>query len=510
MSLTLCMKETPTWNTDHPLDLDHVRLDPKWALKVPASYAERKQVLPLSEVGGSVLVACRQYPDLQIQRLLQKYLQHECSFVHAQSCSLQRAIERVYQVVSLGDAEVLAIGRPSVDESQSAVAICDQLFQAALLRGASDIHLVPNERTLTVHLRVDGVLEPYCELMKESQPLVLSRLKVLAGMDIAEKRSAQDGRINSQFGSDRQRLEVRAASLPTRYGERITLRLLTNPAQELSLSSLGMRSPELDQFQSATQRPHGLILLTGPTGSGKSTTLYVAIKQLLKRQGGNVITIEDPIEYEIQGASQVEVDSADKVNFSKALRSILRHDPDVVMLGEIRDHETASVAIKAALTGHLVFSTLHTNTAVGVITRLIDMGVEPFLVAATLRVAVAQRLVRKLCPHCRRERAIGAQEALMLQIPALEGQPTYDPGGCVTCAGKGYAGRVGLFELFDCDSESAKLIAQNVSQAAVAQQSLQRGGRLLMDDGLAKILDGTTSLSEVVAAVDWGSYHAGL
>lgn len=510
MILPQCAPEKQHWHDDRCLDLDQVRLDPKWALKLPASFAQRKQVLPLSEIGGSVLVACRQNPEPQIQRLVQKYLEHQCTFVSSQSESLQRAIERVYQVVALGEAETMPNENLVGDEKQNAVTICDQLFQVALLRGASDIHLVPNEHSLAVHLRVDGVLETYCELAKEIQPLVLSRLKVLAGMDIAEKRSAQDGRINSHYGPERQRLEVRVASLPTRYGERITLRLLANPSQELSLASLGMRAPVLGQFQTATQRPHGLILLTGPTGSGKSTTLYVAIQQLLKRQGGNVITIEDPIEYEIQGASQVEVDSADKVNFSKALRSILRHDPDIVMLGEIRDQETANVAIKAALTGHLVFSTLHTNTAVGVITRLIDMGVEPFLVAATLRVAVAQRLVRKLCPHCRRKRTISLQEALMLQNPELEGQPTYDPVGCIACANKGYVGRIGLFELFECDNESAKQIAQNVNQTTIAEQSLQRGGRLLLDDGLAKILDGTTSLAEVAAAVDWGSSHAGL
>ena len=243
-------------------------------------------------------------------------------------------------------------------------------------------------------MRVDGLLESYREFPIALQPLVLSRLKVLAGMDIAEKRAPQDGRITSRFSGSRQSLDIRVATLPTRYGERMTLRLLTAHASKLSLQSLGMRTPDLRAFTAATARPHGLVLLTGPTGSGKSTTLYVAIEELLKSRGGNVITIEDPIEYEIQGASQVEVDSADKVNFTKALRSVLRHDPDVVMIGEIRDAETANTAVKASLTGHLVFSTVHTNTATGVVTRLMDMGVEPFLIAATLRLSVAQRLVR--------------------------------------------------------------------------------------------------------------------
>ncbi|MBX3422189.1 MAG: type II/IV secretion system protein [Pirellulaceae bacterium] len=486
------------------LNLDQVRIDPKWALKVPASLATRKHILPLSQVDGVVLVACTNSIDPQTQQVLERHLSYPCQYVLADSQSLKRAMDRVYQPFSLGDVETRESSVRLRDDSLNAVAICDQLFQAAILRDASDIHLVPNERALAVHLRVDGELEAYCELNKEVQPLVLSRLKVLAGMDIAEKRSAQDGRIHTYYGSDRRRLEVRAASLPTRYGERLTLRLLTNNATGLSLSSLGMREQSLQVFQAATERPHGLILLTGPTGSGKSTTLYVAIDQLLKSRGGNVITIEDPIEYEIQGASQVEVDSADKVNFSKALRSILRHDPDVVMLGEIRDEETASIAIKAALTGHLVFSTLHTNTAVGVVTRLIDMGIEPFLVAATVRVAVAQRLVRKLCQHCRRQREISLQEALLLHNPRLEGQTTFDAIGCVNCAGKGYSGRIGLFEMFQCTPETAKLIAEGANETQVTQEAMRCRNRTLLDDGIAKVLDGTTTVAEVAAAVALG------
>lgn len=323
-------------------------------------------------------------------------------------------------------------------------------------------------------------------------------------MDIAEKRSAQDGRLTTYVGSSRQRIEVRAASLPTRFGERMTLRVLGSQSTDLTLQSLGMSKEDLRVFSTATQRPHGLILLTGPTGSGKSTTLYAAIQQLLSSQGLNVITVEDPIEYEIQGASQVEVDSADKVNFSKALRSILRHDPDVVMIGEIRDEETADTAIKAALTGHLVFSTVHTNTSAGVVTRLTDMGVQPFLVAATLRLAVAQRLVRKLCPVCRQARPITLEESLILGQPRLDGLTCFDPKGCVTCAGKGYSGRIGLFEILECSAELSKLIANGTSEADIAEEARQRGGRTLLDDGLSKILDGTTTVAEVTSAIAWG------
>ena len=250
-------------------------------------------------------------------------------------------------------------------------------------------------------------------------------------------------------------------------------------------------------------RPQGIILATGPTGSGKTTTLYSLLQHDATPEK-NYVTIEDPVEYEIRGASQVEVDSADKVNFSKALRSILRHDPDVVMIGEIRDHETADTAIKAAMTGHLVFSTLHTNTSAGVVTRLIDMGVEPFLVAATLRLSVAQRLIRKLCPACRKERTITQEESLLLHRPELRGMPTFDPVGCLKCAGKGYAGRIGLFEMLENNAEIADLIAGSVNESIIADSSKRLGGSALIDDGIAKILDGTSSVAEIVSAVSWG------
>ncbi len=262
-----------------------------------------------------------------------------------------------------------------------------------------------------------------------------------------------------------------------------------------------MNEMGLSAFSAAASRPHGLILLTGPTGSGKSTTLYVAIEQVLRTRGGNVITIEDPIEYEIAGASQVEVDSADKVSFTKALRSVLRHDPDVVMIGEIRDPETANIAVKASLTGHLVFSTVHTNTSVGVVTRLLDMGIEPFLIAATLRLSVAQRLVRRLCEACRMPRPMTQHEAEMLRQPHLVGSTVFDPQGCVMCAGRGFTGRVALFEMLASNEEIANLITARASEDAIAHVAQSVNYSTLVDDGVQKILDGTTTVGDVLEAV---------
>lgn len=486
------------------LDMDLVSIDPKWALKIPAAYAVRRHVLPLCKIEQTVYVACLNDRDTQLKKTVEKYLDHACSLIVVERDALERALSRTYDKFSLGEPTNAIQAANVTDDRENPVAICDNLIQAAVLRNASDIHLVPNEQCLMVQLRVDGILEAYCEIPKLIQPLVISRLKVLAGMDIAEKRAAQDGRITAFYASSGRKLEIRAASLPTRFGERITLRLLAGGSANLSLQSLGMREQDLHAFRSATARPHGLVLLTGPTGSGKSTTLYVAIEHLLKTSGGNVITIEDPVEYEICGASQVEVDSADKVNFSKALRSVLRHDPDVVMIGEIRDHETADTAIKAAMTGHLVFSTLHTNTSAGVVTRLIDMGVEPFLLAATLRLSVAQRLVRKMCPACRQQREITQEESLLLHRPELRGMPTFEPVGCLKCAGKGYVGRIGLFEMLENNAEIADLIAGSVNESIIAESARRLGSSTLIDDGIAKILDGTSTVAEIVSAVSWG------
>ncbi|MFC1758714.1 GspE/PulE family protein, partial [Planctomycetota bacterium] len=386
-------------------------------------------------------------------------------------------------------------------ESCETVEACDDLLRAAMLRGASDIHLMPGESTLRTKLRVDGVLEDYREFPATLQSGLVSRIKVLAGMNIAEKREPQDGRFTAEHACHRKPIDIRVATIPTRHGERVTLRLLSPMEGTPSLEDLGMDEKELATFTKAIASSNGLVLLTGPTGCGKSTTLYTAITHLLETRGGNVITVEDPIEYEIPGASQVEVDSLEKVSFSRALRSILRHDPDVIMLGEIRDAETAELAIKASLTGHLVFSTLHTNTAAGVVTRLVDMGVEPFLITATLRLAVAQRLVRRLCPHCRVRVKLGSMDAAALGAPQLMGREAFEPKGCVYCAGKGFAGRSALFEMLPGGGAVADAITRGSAETELLDHMRQAGHSMLIDDGIKKTLAGTTTAQQVLAAV---------
>ena len=330
------------------------------------------------------------------------------------------------------------------------VQVVDRILRAGLYSRASDVHFDPSAYSVRVRFRVDGMLEEVLRLPASMQAGVVSRLKVLAKLDIAERRAPQDGgfgwRMTGPGFGAASPLDVRMATLPVRHGERVTLRLLETGGERLGLHELGMCDDDRAAFLKVLNRPHGLVLLTGPTGSGKTTTLYAAIQELLKGEPKNILTVEDPIEYEIPGVAQAEVDSADKVNFAKALKSLLRHDPDVVMIGEIRDRVSLDAAVKASLTGHLVLSTLHTNDAKSTVTRLTDMGLDASLVPAVLRLAVAQRLVRRRCPDCA------------------------EPGNaaCPKCGGRGYAGRVGLFELYSPEMQLDTSLAADAERKVAA------------------------------------------
>ena len=351
---------------------------------------------------------------------------------------------------------------------------------------------------------MDGTLEEFQRLPSEALPALVSRVKVLARLDIAERRAPQDGafvwhRPFISAGSVGGTYDIRVATLPTRFGERVTLRLLETNGVRLGLGSLGMNAAHAAAFERVLASPHGLVLLTGPTGSGKTTTLYAAIRHLLDHAPLNILTVEDPVEYEIPGVAQCEVDSTDKVSFNDALRSLLRHDPDVIMIGEIRDAESLDIAVKAALTGHLVLSTLHTNDSISAVLRLSDMGLAPHLTAATLRLSVAQRLVRRLCPVCRRPVEIGRAEAIALGRPGIAGGTAYEPGKCLACAGRGYAGRMGYFEFMEPDDEVASAIAASVPYGELRDLLFGKGFRLLLDDALDKSDEGLIALRDVIA-----------
>jgi general secretion pathway protein E len=486
------------------LDMDTIRVDPAWAMKVPPALALRRQVLPFASVGGRVYVACIDPADRSTLEAVERSVRQPICARAAEPHSLRRALDRVFGAGATAGAQSgmrVRVDPAAETDGEGAVGACDELLHAAIVRQASDIHIDPSEKETLVRLRVDGLLEKSRTLPNSVYSGVVSRFKVLGGMDIAEKRAPQDGRFTHTFGPTGQKIDVRLATLPTKYGERMTVRLLALQTESLTLERLGMRAGDLATFAQAIGRPHGLILLTGPTGSGKSTTLYAALRRIIAKSPQNVITIEDPIEYEIAGVAQVEVDAADKVSFNKALRSVLRHDPDVLMIGEIRDGETADVAMKASLTGHLVFSTLHTNSAASALTRLADMGLDRFLIAATLRLAVAQRLVRRLCAHCRRPRPLAEAEALALGFPEAAGAMVYDAGGCMYCADRGYVGRLGLFELLPFDEAMARLVAEGAGEGEIVREARRRSVPRLVDDALEKLTAGVTTVKEVLEAV---------
>ncbi len=493
----------------HVLNMDQVKVDPKWALRIPSNLALRRKLLPFTRDGEHVLVACTDVSDSQGLQAVERYVSAPVLPHVAEAESLDRALNRIFREPVHANSNQSAPTRVSFadltgeieSEGENIVALSDEVFHAALIRSATDIHVEPGKHDVRIRLRVDGLLEEYRRIPTEVHFALISRLKVLAGMDIAERRAPQDGRF-TLGREETQLIDVRAATIPTKHGERMTLRLLASKTHELTLDRLGMSPENLETFQSCVQRPNGLILLTGPTGCGKSTTLYAAIRRLIENRSVNVITIEDPVEYLIDGISQVEVDTADKVNFHKALRGGLRHDPDVLMIGEIRDEITAEIAIKAALTGHLVFSTLHTNSAASSVTRLVDMGVQPFLVGAVSRLFVAQRLVRKICPRCRQSTPMNLQQAKLLQRPELEGTEIFYSTGCKYCAGSGIVGRTGIFELLQFDKELGRITASGGQESDISRYAASRHMTALLDDAVEKLQRGITSFSEIASTVD--------
>ena len=373
----------------------------------------------------------------------------------------------------------------------------DVLFRALQLR-ASDIHVHPYEAKIQIRYRIDGILYDTLSLNRNVLPLVVSRIKVMAGMDIAERRMPQDGRCSVRLGQ--REIDLRVSTVPTSFGERCVLRLLDKSSGILTLDQLGLWEDDLKKFDSLLNRTHGIIFVTGPTGSGKSTTLYACLNRINSAEK-NVMTIEDPIEYQLEGISQMQVASKKGVTFVNALRHVLRQDPDVIMVGEVRDAETARMAIQSSLTGHLVFSTLHTNDAAGAISRLLDLDVEPYLVSSSLIAIMAQRLVRKVCPDCRKEYQPTPHELRELglgDVPLKADTQFLVGAGCDKCFQTGYRGRTGIYELMLINAEMQNLIYQRTSAGIIKKVALDAGLQTLRMDGARKVLAGITTIAEVL------------
>ena len=374
------------------------------------------------------------------------------------------------------------------------IKLVNLLILDAVRRSASDIHLQPNEDRMMVRMRIDGILFDTFEVPKASQEEVLSRVKVLGHMDIAEKRLPQDGRASVQLGD--RLIDLRIASLPSSFGERIVIRLLDKSAKLFTLEEIGMSASALARWRQLIELEHGLILVTGPTGSGKSTTLYAALQEI-DTIDRNALTLEDPIEYQLDGISQTQINSKKGMTFAKGLRNVLRQDPDIIMVGEIRDQETAIMAIQASLTGHLVFSTLHTNDAASAVTRLMDLGVEPYLIGSSLVGVLAQRLVRKVCQHCA-VKTNDVEGLSQLGLNSADYPALWHGRGCEACRNTGYSGRMGLFELLTLNDPIQKLIQAKGTDTELRNAAIESGMELLRDDGLRRMREGMTSLEEVV------------
>ena len=372
------------------------------------------------------------------------------------------------------------------------IRLINGLIAEAVRLGASDIHIESFDAALVVRFRVDGVLREVLSLSQRLAPLLVSRVKVMARLDIAEKRVPQDGRISLSLGG--RSLDVRVSTLPSRAGERVVMRILDQAQAGLALEDLGMTPSVFATFSAALREPNGIILVTGPTGSGKTTSLYAGLG-LLNEASRNILTIEDPVEYAVSGIGQTQVNTKVGMTFAAGLRAILRQDPDVVMVGEIRDVETAQIAVQASLTGHLVLSTVHTNDAVGAITRLRDMGVEPFLLASTLRVIVAQRLVRRLCQACRKPEAADPATARLVAVPP--GRTIYRAAGCGACNHTGYVGRIGVYEAVRIDDRIRRLIGENASEDAIAAIAFE-GAPTLTQEARALVAAGVTTVEEAI------------
>ena len=396
---------------------------------------------------------------------------------------LRGNIEEITDETDISDAPIVQLVR--------------SLIEQAVRQRASDIHIEALESNVRVRYRIDGALYERMVYDNSLLPAISTRIKIMGGMDISEKRKPQDGRMTVMV--DRREYDIRISSIPTVHGEKIVMRISSKLNLTREIKELGLDSVEMETLQHMLAKPYGILFVTGPTGSGKSTTLYTALSALNKEQV-NIVTVEDPVEADIEGINQIQVNNKVDLTFASALRSILRQDPDIIMIGEIRDKETASIAVQASITGHLVVSTMHTNNAVGTLNRIADMGIARYLVADAIIGVIAQRLVRKLCPHCRQKRPATDKEKRILRRSEAEQTEVYEPVGCKLCNNTGYFGRTGVFEIMEVSDDMRRLIAENASTEEMIAAAKQGGMRTLRENGIRYVLDGTTSISEMLKA----------
>ncbi len=488
------------------VELGNYSVDQAAVALVPSAVCRRHSVLPIGFEDGALkiamsnpgnVVAVDDFRTLTGRKVVPVVAAHDDVLAAIDRyCRSDAELETLQGSLEEGaETEASEIG-DVIEDDAPIVRFVNLLISQAIQDRASDIHLEPSEKDLRIRYRIDGVLHEMQRASKSIQNGVISRLKIMSDIDIAERRKPQDGRLSVNHQG--RKIDLRVATLPTVWGEKIVMRILDNITATLELEALGIRPKNAEIFEASYSKPYGMILVTGPTGSGKSTTLYATLNQV-SRPEINVITVEDPVEYRIPNINQVQVNNKAGMSFAAALRSILRSDPDVVLVGEIRDHETAQIAIEAALTGHLVLSTLHTNDAPSAITRLIEMDIEPFLVGSAVDSVVAQRLARRLCTKCRSEYIPESRDLLRRvgwsddeEAPVL-----YRPEGCSACSNTGYRGRIALHEVMEVSEEIERLAVARASSAEIARTAKAGGMETLLEDGWAKVQEGLTSLEEL-------------
>ena len=482
------------------------------------AFARDKGLLVLERNENGVTVGCRedlaQSPENLWARIeARRFVGAPIALELLPADVFERRLSEIYSVDGIStddlgsaddeDLTSLAEGLPKTadllesEDDAPVIRLINALIAEAVKTKASDIHIEPYEKEVSVRLRIDGVLREILNLPSRMTPVLTSRVKVMARLDIAEKRVPQDGRISLAMGG--KTVDVRISTLPSRFGERVVMRLLDKEQAQLDLDTLGMSPDVLERFKKLLYKPNGVILVTGPTGSGKTTTLYGGLT-LLNDPGRNILTVEDPVEYALDGISQTQVNSKVGMTFAAGLRAILRQDPEIIMVGEIRDVETAQIAVQSSLTGHLVLSTVHTNSAVGAVTRLRDMGVESFLLSSTLAGVMAQRLVRRLCPACKESHPASTVEKQLLQAPASEELTIYRPVGCGRCNQTGFEGRIGIYELVVVDDGLKKLIHDDAGEQALSAYAF-RNSQTLAENGFAHVRHGETAIEEVLRVV---------
>jgi type IV pilus assembly protein PilB len=503
------------------INLQYFEIDPSVVKLIPEETAKRYQILPLSRVGASLTIAMMDPTNVSAMDDIKFMTGFNIEPVVASEPAIAEAIEKAYGstapeenvdelLASMGEeADVeLQADQEEIDLSEleksadeaPIVKLVNIVMSDAVKRSASDIHIEPYEKDYRVRFRIDGVLHHIMSPPLKLKDAITSRIKIMAKMDISEKRLPQDGRImlKMQVGGRKKQLDFRVNCLPTLWGEKVVMRLLDKEMLRLDMTKLGFEPQSLEKYQNAVLKPYGMVLVTGPTGSGKTNTLYSSVS-LLNKPDTNILTAEDPVEFQLHGVNQVQMKETIGLNFATALRAFLRQDPNVILVGEIREFETAEIAIKAALTGHLVLSTLHTNGAPETISRLMNMGIEPFLVATAVHLICAQRLVRRICLECREEVPLPPQAKMEAGFTAEEARAAkiFKGRGCSACSNTGYKGRTGLYEVMEVDDEIRELILVGASAVELKKKAMERGMLTLRRSGLIKIKDGVTTLEEV-------------